>query len=522
MKRQILSLAMLPLLALGLVQETNAQNSEKRIGIELNAGFKEYQGDLGSALFFSKKPIYNGVGGSISHYYSPSIDLLLFGSSGDVGYQTTLPFVDAPFNEAGFKTRLFNVSVGVRYKFNNGVILPEESKLAPYLLMGWGGQYMHSRINNQERNYTGGAGVATGGLGLQYNLNNTISLRIQSLANYTFNDIWDGAPLTNGVHSRNKLNDMYMYHSVGIVYNIEKSLFGGVSSGPKVPKDSDKDGVPDKLDKCKNTPEGWIVDSVGCPLDSDGDGVYDHADSCRFTKGLVEFNGCPDSDGDGVPDTKDRCPNTAGAKEFNGCPDTDGDGVPDIDDRCPNEAGKIEFKGCPDSDGDGVPDVDDKCPSKPGPVEHQGCPDSDGDGVYDNIDKCPDVVGIVANKGCPEIKKEDVAKIALAAKGIYFETGMDVIKPESFTNLDILVGILKEYQEATVYIEGHTDNVGDPANNLELSQKRADAVMAYLINKGIQPSRLVANGYGDTKPIADNKTKDGKAKNRRVYFQLNY
>ena len=115
-----------------------------------------------------------------------------------------------------------------------------------------------------------------------------------------------------------------------------------------------------------------------------------------------------------------------------------------------------------------------------------------------------------------------VEKIALAAKGINFETGSDKILAESFDDLDNLVKILNEYKEAKVAIEGHTDNVGVPAENLTLSQKRSDAVKAYLVSAGISESRLTATGYGDTKPIADNKSKAGKAKNRRVDFKLAY
>jgi outer membrane protein OmpA-like peptidoglycan-associated protein len=294
-------------------------------------------------------------------------------------------------------------------------------------------------------------------------------------------------------------------------------------TGGSKQKDKDKDGVPDQLDKCPKTqPWELPVNDEGCPKDSDLDTIPDYQDSCPFQFGPRKFNGCPDTDKDGIIDSKDKCPKNAGPIENQGCPDSDGDGIIDMDDACPTQKGLKQFNGCPDTDGDGVEDRKDKCPSKPGPADSEGCPDTDGDGVFDNKDVCPAVAGPASNKGCPEIKKEVVEKIALAAKGIYFETGSEVILATSFVNLDILAGILNEFPEASVYIEGHTDNVGDPAKNLELSQKRADAVMAYLINKGIKPSRLVANGYGDTKPIADNNTKDGKAKNRRVYFQLKY
>jgi outer membrane protein OmpA-like peptidoglycan-associated protein len=295
-------------------------------------------------------------------------------------------------------------------------------------------------------------------------------------------------------------------------------MSGGVSQ-----KDKDKDGVPDALDKCPKTqPWQLPVNEDGCPKDSDLDSIPDYQDSCPFNFGPRKFNGCPDKDNDGIIDIKDRCPEKAGPVEFQGCPDTDGDGILDIEDACPAVKGPKEYNGCPDSDGDGIEDKKDKCPNVAGSKDGEGCPDTDGDGVYDNRDVCPNVAGIVANKGCPEIQQDVVRKIALAAKGINFETKSDVINPESYDDLDALIKILNEYLEANVAIDGHTDNVGDPAKNKELSQKRANAVMAYLINKGIAAMRLTATGYGDSQPVADNKTKPGQAKNRRVDFKLTY
>jgi OmpA-OmpF porin, OOP family len=498
------------------IQTIYAQSAEKRLGFEINGGINEYQGDLGSALFFARKPNYQGIGYSIGYYLTPNIDICLFGSGGDVGFKTTLDYVDDEFKYPSFKMNYFTVNGGLRYKFL------KDKPFTPYVMLGVGGIYMHTKVSRHPTAYTGAAGNLAGGIGVQYLINESFGVRLQTMFNYTFNDIWDGAPYRYMVHTRNKNNDMIAYHSLGVFFNIPYGDAASSMGGSKI-KDKDKDGVPDKLDKCPKTkPWELPVNDEGCPKDSDLDSIPDYQDSCPYNFGPRKYNGCPDTDGDGILDHLDKCPKNAGPEEFDGCPDTDGDGIIDIEDLCPAVKGLKQFKGCPDTDGDGIEDKKDKCPTKPGTADGEGCPDTDGDGVYDHLDVCPNVAGVPSNKGCPEIQKEVVAKIALAAKGIYFETGKDVIKPESFVNLDILVGILKEFEEATVYIEGHTDNVGDPAKNLELSQKRADAVMAYLIKNGIKPSRLIANGYGDTKPIADNKTKDGKAKNRRVYFQLKY
>ncbi len=298
--------------------------------------------------------------------------------------------------------------------------------------------------------------------------------------------------------------------------------------------DSDSDGVADNVDKCPETPIGVTVDSLGCPIDTDNDSVPDYLDKCPDTpEGIaVDENGCPfDADGDGVADYLDKCPKTPiearGKVDAKGCPlDTDEDGVPDYLDQCPNSAKGyvVDEKGCTeDADGDGVPDDIDRCPNTPaearGMVDANGCPlDSDGDGVADYEDKCPAIIGTKANFGCPEIKAAAKKIFQKAMKGIQFETGKDVILPSSYGILDQIAKIMKDNPEYKIDINGHTDNVGKPESNLKLSDKRANAVRNYLIKKGVEGERMTATGYGDTKPIADNATKAGKAQNRRVEF----
>lgn len=256
--------------------------------------------------------------------------------------------------------------------------------------------------------------------------------------------------------------------------------------------------------------------------DTDGDGIYDKDDACPEDKGLKEFNGCPDTDGDGIPDKDDACPEVAGTKEFNGCPDTDGDGIADKDDACPEVAGSKEFNGCPDSDGDGIPDKDDACPNKVGPKENKGCPfeDKDNDGVLDKDDLCPEVAGPASNKGCPEVTETVQKQLNDYAKTILFNTGKATIKETSAQVLDQIVKVLNEYKSSRFTVEGHTDSTGNKARNQVLSQERADAVKAYLVEKGISPSRLETKGYGQEKPIASNKTAQGRTLNRRVEINL--
>jgi OOP family OmpA-OmpF porin len=257
--------------------------------------------------------------------------------------------------------------------------------------------------------------------------------------------------------------------------------------------------------------------------DTDGDGIFDKDDACPEVPGLAQFNGCPDSDGDGIEDSKDDCPNEAGLAEFNGCPDSDGDGVPDKDDACPTVPGLKEYNGCPDTDGDGVPDNTDKCPEVAGPAANGGCPwpDRDGDGVPDKDDQCPDKVGTVANNGCPEVTEAVAKALNSYAKTILFDTGKATIKDQSAAVLADIIGILNEYSNANFNIEGHTDSVGSEASNQKLSEERASAVMNYLISNGIASNRLSAKGYGESKPLDSNATKEGRSNNRRVEINLN-
>ncbi|MCF7559492.1 OmpA family protein [Sabulilitoribacter multivorans] len=256
--------------------------------------------------------------------------------------------------------------------------------------------------------------------------------------------------------------------------------------------------------------------------DTDGDGIYDKDDACPDVAGLAAFNGCPDSDGDGIEDSKDSCPNEAGSAEMNGCPDTDGDGIADKDDNCPTVAGLKALAGCPDADGDGVTDADDACPDTAGPAANKGCPwpDTDGDGVLDKDDKCPDVKGTVANNGCPEVSAEVQKTLNEYAKTILFDTGKSSIKAQSAQVLSDIIKILKEYPTAKFTVEGHTDSVGSETLNQRLSDARANAVKEYLIENGIDAFRLSALGYGESKPIDSNKTRAGRANNRRVEINL--
>jgi len=260
------------------------------------------------------------------------------------------------------------------------------------------------------------------------------------------------------------------YMSAGLASN-DRFLWyfaAGLTWYPGKPKDTDGDGVPDRKDRCPDTPMGCKVDEVGCEIDSDGDGVCDGLDRCPDTpKGaIVDKRGCPkDSDGDGVYDGIDQCPDTP-------------------------KGARVDEKGCP--------------------------MDSDGDGVFDGIDKCPDTPkGVEVDKfGCP--KKPDLSEL----EGIHFQFDKYDVIPTPNPVLDRAVEILKAYPDVKIELHGHTDSVGPEEYNMKLGLKRAEAVKKYLVDHGINPDNIITKSFGETKPIAPNDTKEGRRRNRRVEFHL--
>jgi outer membrane protein OmpA-like peptidoglycan-associated protein len=235
-----------------------------------------------------------------------------------------------------------------------------------------------------------------------------------------------------------------------------------------------------------------------------------------------------DSDNDGITDDKDKCPTTPGVAKYEGCPvpDTDKDGINDDNDKCPTVAGLAKYEGCPipDTDKDGINDEEDKCPNQAGVARYGGCPvpDRDKDGINDEEDKCPDVPGVASQQGCPEISAEVAKTVEYAAKNVYFATGSTKLLSQSYKPLNDLVKVLQGNTNLKLKIDGHTDNVGADDFNLKLSDGRAASVKKYLVSKGIDESRLESEGFGETMPVADNKTAAGRTKNRRVEMKVFY
>ena len=286
--------------------------------------------------------------------------------------------------------------------------------------------------------------------------------------------------------------------------------------------DQDGDGIPDKIDMCRSEPEDrdGFDDEDGCPdYDNDKDGIPDAVDQCPLDPedfdGFEDADGCPDydNDRDDVPDTLDRCPMDPEDRDnFN-----DGDGCPDYD-----------------NDGDNVPDNLDKCPNRPEDIDmfedKDGCPDydNDNDGVPDTLDNCmndPETFnGYKDDDGCPDTlirpSKKETKALNTRLQAINFKTASAELLGSSYAALDYVVQFLKDFETLRYEIQGHTDSEGSDDYNLILSAARAGTVRAYLVSRGIPEDRVIAIGYGEAMPVADNRTNMGRAKNRRVEFRI--
>ncbi len=454
MKKIILSLLVVCFANVAFAQTTTAPSYKKRPTLSVNFFLKDFKTpDLIGAS--SLQSVLNNKKWAKASEMSPGLSIGYFeGLSEHVDFMANLggTFVNYPFlgrPKLNQDKLLVELDANVNLK-----LLSDKYFFVPFLSAGvgasmYGGNYF-------------GAFIPVGG-GFQFNLGNAESFLFTQMSyripvttatnNYNFNySIGFGSPLVEKKEA-------------------PKPIAPPMPPKKEEPKDTDKDGIIDSLDKCPTVP------------------------------GTAKYNGCPvpDTDKDGINDEQDKCPTVGGVAKYSGCPvpDTDKDGINDEQDKCPTVAGLARYQGCP-------------------------IPDTDKDGINDEEDKCKDVAGPASNGGCPVLTEEKKQKVEMAAKNIYFASGSSVLLKKSYQSLDEVAALLKEEPNATLAldIEGHTDNVGKAPSNLKLSQTRANAVATYLKKKGIDASRLTATGYGQTQPVADNKTAAGKAKNRRVELKL--
>jgi len=335
------------------------------------------------------------------------------------------------------------------------------NRFVPYLAMGLGGIYYTSEDDRFDHSKF----MIDYGVGFKYFVTENLSLRtdVRHLIPLGRDDKYIRNP--HDIH-----NDVTL--TLGISYDFEgvkEDPYPRVTeqTTPEVIPDTDKDGVPDNIDKCADTPYGSETDQYGCPPDADRDGVPDIADRCPGTPAsiVVDKSGCsPDTDRDGVFDYLDSCQGTPA-------------GV------------SVDEKGCP--------------------------PDADKDGVTDSLDKCPRTpAGTPVNQeGCEEAID---APVSILLK-MEFDSGKALIKPQYHKELQTVAVFMKEHPEATATIVGHTDNIGPRKANILLSKKRAESIRQYLIDQfGVEQFRIKAIGYGPDKPVASNATKEGRQKNRRI------
>lgn len=175
-----------------------------------------------------------------------------------------------------------------------------------------------------------------------------------------------------------------------------------------------------------------------------------------------------------------------------------------------------------DTDGDGVPDDSDACPSVFGRAEN-GCPnfDTDGDGVPDTQDRCPETEGVIENDGCPQLGSEIKELVDEVRQELEFVNNSDAFQEFSLPILDKLAKMMKDYPEISVLeIQVHTDGSGPAEPARRLSSARAEKIVEYLIEKGVEAERIEAKGYGGTRPIADVATPEGRAENERVELKI--
>lgn len=446
---------------------------------------------LFSCLFLFAQERYKGF--EISPFYGDFVQV-----SGDripegslYGLRLSYMFHDKLSLEASF-TKISNfLDEGDSYDLNCLYHIKPENKLVPFFSVGLGQVSLYDE-NDFSFNY---------GAGIKYSLNNLIGLR---------------GDIKNIISGSDFYKNSISY-TLGLTFQ-----FGGEERPPvEIPlaPDNDNDGVRDSLDYCLNTPpssKAFImeVDTRGCPKDSDGDGTPDYMED-NDSDGVINYNdicpdtikgypvneeGCPkDSDEDGIVDGKEMEIGTDPYKA-----DTDGDGLNDLE--------EIEkYKTDPrkkDSDGDGLSDYDEIFTYKTNPLKL----DTDGDGYKDGEE-------IMVYKSDPTIYG-DVFKEVFGERVIHFDFDSFKIRKDAKPVLDEIAEFMVKYANANLKIEGHTCSIGPENYNMRLSIKRAESAKKYLVKKGIPEERISTEGFGETRPVDDNKTRKGRQNNRRAEFKI--
>ncbi len=533
---------LLPLL-LVLFWTTPAQALDlQKLNLKFHLG-----GYLGVQFFDKDVDLYSSKVLTEEEYGEYPGHMVLLGGRFGVSYKCftvegDLGFVPAILKQSDAFSPVLLFTLSGMYRFTS--LIPKRYKITPFIKYDVGGMVIFANGDTVSQD---GDFITGLGLGALYDLSDRFSLRLD--ANYFISDA-----VKNSIANNFQIK-------LAFQWNFEMD------------KDTDGDGIFDSKDKCKTTKEDrdGFQDGDGCPdPDNDQDGIPDTLDKCPGTTqdapnkflntkedrdGFQDGDGCPDPDNDqdGIPDTKDKCAgrdsdvdsaflqtkeDRDGFQDGDGCPDpdNDGDGVPDTKDRCKGtDADRATHFQQTKEDRDGFED-DDGCPD----------PDNDRDGIPDTKDKCPGVQsdktdgfkrtkevinGYQDEDGCPD-NKGKVKVILLEEKikildRVYFTFARATIRKRSYSLLNQIALTLKANPQITkLEIQGHTDTIGSASKNMTLSQKRAEAVRAYLVQRGVEDHRLVARGYGETRPLKKRckrirsryRRKRCEKQNRRVEF----
>jgi len=392
-----------------------ADETGGKLAIGIRGGASTYAGDISDLTFW---PFYDL---NATFWFTDHIGL---GFNYGNGFLAAAE--DVKGTEQYFKTHMWEYNFLLKYK-----LLPQSS-LNPYLTAGYTMMTIDPKsrdgyrlLNNALEKYDRSNWAIPVGFGLAYFLTDYIALEGEVRYHHSGTDYLDD-------RDEGSRKDGWTTAALGLGLYIGK------------PKDTDKDGIIDKLDKDPLHAEDFdkFQDEDGAPdPDNDMDGIADMDDKAPLDPedqdGYQDKDGLPDpdNDGDGIPDANDKCAGT----------DTNLDTKEDMD-------SFEDSDGCPDldNDGDGIADVDDACDDKPETVNG-----------YEDADGCPDKK--------PEIAVEKGKAIVL--EGITFATGSNNISNESYEILDKVMRTMQENPELEVEIRGYTDNVGNYEKNVKLSQK---------------------------------------------------